>query len=426
MNVSLHKPLLTAALVSALLSAPTNIYAEEPGQPEKRIEAENAPLANMPQESPQKAIDQSALQNALYDRPFVLSGQRASLGGYAEASVNFEGSEGITEGLQFNFQRFNLFVFAPIGQRIRFISELEFEEGAQEIVLETAQIDVEVVSEFIIRAGILLTPIGAFNQNHDSPNWNFVNRPLVSTELLGATFSEVGLGAHGTFLVGPLDLDYQIYATQGLNDGVVENDLGRISVAAGRSQESFIENNNGEPALTGRLAARYSDMLELGVSAWHGAYNTFVQDGEDVDERRTLTIGAVDMRVSLPWFELRGEVARVWVQVPESLETLFGTEQWGMHVDVVAPVWKFGLLGFDNSKLEAGLRFEHVDFHQGTLGKSGDSAGSEETAIVGALALRPGTETVFRLNYGLGWSKDLVGNESVVGAKIQLGFATYF
>ncbi len=426
MHISLKYHLLTSALIAALLCAPTNMYAEEQSQPEEHIEAENAPQANLPQESPQKAIEQSALQNALYDRPFVLSGQRASLGGYAEGSVNFEGSEGITEGLQFNFQRFNLFVFAPIGQRIRFISELEFEEGALEIVLETAQIDVEVVPEFIIRAGILLTPIGAFNQNHDSPNWNFVNRPLVSTELLGATFSEVGLGAHGTFLAGPIDLDYQVYATQGLNDGVVENDLGRISVAAGRSQESFVENNNGEPAVTGRLAARYSDSLELGVSAWHGAYNTFVADGEDIDERRTLTIAAIDMRLSLPWFEIRSELAKIWVQVPESLETLFGNEQWGMHLDLVAPVWKFGLLGFDDSKLEAGLRFEHVDFHMGTLGTSGDSAGSEETAIVGALALRPGTETVFRLNYGYSWSKDLVGNDSVTGAKIQLGFATYF
>src|SRR5690606_425475 len=109
-------------------------------------------------------------------------------------------------------------------------------------------------------------------------------------------FSEVGLGAHGSFLAGPIDLDYQIYATQGLNDGVVENDLGRISVATGRSQESFVENNNGEPAVTGRMATRYLDLLELGVSAWHGAYNSYIEDGEDVDQRRTLTIGAIDMR----------------------------------------------------------------------------------------------------------------------------------
>ncbi len=422
MNISLKHSLLSAAIFSALLIAPTSIYAEDSSE----VSAEPAPQNAVAQEPAQKVVDQSALQNALYDRPFVLSGQRASLGGYAEGSVNFSGSESITEGLQFDFQRFNIFIFAPIGQRIRFISELEFEVGALEIVLETAQIDVEVVPEFIIRAGILLTPLGAFNQNHDSPNWNFVDRPLVSTGLLGATFSEVGLGAHGTFLAGPIDLDYQVYATQGLNDGVLVNDLGRISVAAGRSQESFVENNNGEPAVTGRVATRYSDMLELGVSAWHGAYNTFVDDGEEIDERRTLTIGAVDMRLTLPWFEMRGEVAKVWVQVPESLETLFGTEQWGMHVDVVAPVWKFGLLGFDDSKLEVGLRVEYVDFHMGTLGESGDSAGSEETAIVGAIALRPGTETVFRLNYGYNWTTDLVGNEAVAGAKVQLGFATYF
>ncbi len=368
----------------------------------------------------------NAHQNAVYDRPFVITGQRASVGGYAEASLNYAGSEGITDGLQFNFQRFNLFVFAPIGQRLRFISELEFERGAEEIVLETAQLDIEVAPEFIIRAGILLTPLGAFNQDHDSPNWNFVDRPIVSTGLLGATFSEVGLGAHGTFLTGPLELDYQLYLTQGLGDGILNNDLGRISVAAGRSQDAFVENNNGEPALTARLATRYADLVELGISGWHGAYNAYRLEGEDIDERRTLTIAALDLRLSFPWLELRGELAHVWAQVPSSLESLFGTRQWGMHIDAIAPVWKLQLLGFSDSRLEAGLRFEHVDFHTGILSTTGDAAGSEQTRIVAALALRPGTETVFRLNYGYEWITDLVGNQAVPGASLQLGFATYF
>ena len=31
-----------------------------------------------------------------------------------------------------------------------------------------------------LRAGIILPPVGAFNQNHDSPRWEFVDRPLAS------------------------------------------------------------------------------------------------------------------------------------------------------------------------------------------------------------------------------------------------------
>ena len=40
-------------------------------------------------------------------------------------------------------------------------------------------------------------PIGAFNVNHDGPRYEFIERPLVSTEIIPATLSEAGLGVHG-------------------------------------------------------------------------------------------------------------------------------------------------------------------------------------------------------------------------------------
>ena len=48
------------------------------------------------------------------------------------------------------------------------------------------------------------------------------------------------------------------------------------------------------------------------------------------------------------------------------------------------------------------------------------------TRVTAALALRPGTETVFGLNYGQEWASDLVGNAPARSALFQLGLATYF
>ncbi|TXC77636.1 hypothetical protein FRC91_02550 [Bradymonadales bacterium TMQ1] len=410
------------SMAAALLSAGTMAQAQETPAEAQPASAEAAPEA-----APRgagAAIDTDPLQNAIFDRPFVLSGQRAAMGGYAETRALYGVHEGISEGLSFEMTRFNLFAFAQLGSRMRFLSELEFEQGAEEIKLETAQLDVEVVPEFVIRGGIILTPLGAFNQRHDGPLWDFGDRPLVSTTLIPATLSEVGAGANGVVGLGPVELDYQVYVTQGLADGVVDNALGRTSIPMGRDPLLMEEDSNGEPAVTGRLALRYQGLAEVGFSGWHGAYNTFKAEGEEVDERRTLTLAAVDVAWTPGWLDLRGEAAWARVELPEGLASAYGEEQWGVHVDALVPLWRTLMLDLPTT-LQAGVRLEYVDYHRGEL-RSGDSAGQEHTRATAVLALRPGKETVFRLNYGLEWMTDLVGNAPERGMLVQLGLATYF
>ncbi|WP_146618084.1 hypothetical protein [Lujinxingia litoralis] len=50
---------------------------------------------------------------------------------------------------------------------------------------------------------------------------------------------------------------------------------------------------------------------------------------------------------------------------------------------------------------------------------------SSQTATKGGVDVS-GKETVFRLNYGLEWMTDLVGNSPERGMLVQLGLATYF
>ncbi len=366
-----------------------------------------------------------AQQHAVYERPFILEGQHAAIGGYAEAGLNFVGEEGVDEGPSFEFRRFNLFVFSQIGSHMRFVSELEFEHGTEEIALETAQLDILIVPEFVIRAGILLSPLGAFNQDHDAPVWDFVERPLVSTTIIPSTFSEVGAGAHGTVLAGPLELDYQLYVTQGLSDGVLDNAEGRTSIPDGRSEELFAEDNNGSPAVTGRIATRYEGLLELGLSGWRGNFNTYKIEGEHVADPRAVTIAAVDFRMTTEWLEMRGEAAYAWIAVPEDLISTFGDEQWGIHVDLVSPVLRFRALGSDSS-LNLGLRYDHVDYNESELATTGETGAAYVNKLSSSVSFRPGSETVLRLNYSRSWTVDLFGNDAARGAALQFGLATYF
>lgn len=184
----------------------------------------------------------SSSQDAVYSRPFILNINNLStaVGGYFEGNSNYFSEDGVSEGLSFEFRRFNIFLYSSIGPAIRFLSELEFEHGTEEIALETAQIDFQFVPEFVLRGGIILVPIGSFNQNHDSPRWDIIDRPLVSTQIIPATLSEVGFGAYGRFLLSRnISLMYAGYLTNGLNDGVILNSEGKTFIPDGKSEKAF-------------------------------------------------------------------------------------------------------------------------------------------------------------------------------------------
>jgi hypothetical protein len=97
---------------------------------------------------------------------------------------------------------------SSISKRIKFLSELEFEDGGKEIAIEFASVDVEFHPLANFRAGIIVNPIGAFNQNHDGPKWEFTDRPISATQMLPGTFSNVGAGLYGKNIIriGCLDM----------------------------------------------------------------------------------------------------------------------------------------------------------------------------------------------------------------------------
>lgn len=366
------------------------------------------------------------VQEGIYNRPFIGNMGRTAVGGYLEGNTEYVSEDGISEGMSMQLRRFNIFLFSSIGSRIRFISELEFEDGTAEIALETALIDVQLSPSFVLRAGVILPPIGAFNVNHDSPRWNFVDRPLVSTTIIPATLSEVGFGVHGRLAPRGFGLTYDLYATNGLSDGVILNSEGRTSLAHGKSETRFEEDNNGSPAFSGRLAAQRRSLGELGLSFYTGHYNSFKVEGDVVDEARRLTLAALDGNVSLGPLELRGEMAIARVTLPSDLVDLMGARQFGWHLDGSVPIWRPRLQGFPEAVVNADVRVEYVDHNQGRFASTDALIGQDIGAIVLGLSARPASGTVFKFNYRRQRSHDLLNNAPSNLGAIHVGFATYF
>lgn len=366
--------------------------------------------------------------NAIYRRPFINGdASSTSVGGYMEANLNHTSTAGIPEGPSFEFRRFNIFIHSSIAPRISFLSELEFEHGTEEIALETAQIDYKIDTALQLRFGIILPPIGAFNQNHDAPKWEFNDRPLVSTTLLPATLSEPGGGIHGKFLFEQFSLDYQLYATNGLGSGLVTNSTGRTSIPAGKHEGIFEEDNNGFPSFSGRVGFEYFGLGKIGLSAYWGPYNTFEVEGTTVEKRRSVTMLALDYRTEIAdRVELRGELGYGQLQRPSGVGPEIGRRQVGGHLDAIAHVWRPDLIEGVDSVLNLNLRSEFVDYNTGSLDETGESIGDEIYAVVPGISFRPVSETVIRANYRREWHVDLQNNAPVDRGVFQFGVATYF
>ncbi len=119
--------------------------------------------------------------DAVYDRPLVKAGKLpVSVGGYVEANYQYLSEEGISEGHQFQMRRLTLFVASSIAKRLKFLTEIEFEDGTKEINIEFASVDFEISPLLNFRGGVIMNPIGAFNQNHDGPKWEFIDTPNFS------------------------------------------------------------------------------------------------------------------------------------------------------------------------------------------------------------------------------------------------------
>jgi hypothetical protein len=368
--------------------------------------------------------------DATYNRPFLQLGKLpVQLGGYAEANYQYLSEDGITEGHQFQMRRVSIFISSTITKRIKFLTEIEFEDGAKEIGIEFASMDIEFDPLLNFRGGIVLNPIGGFNQNHDGPKWEFVDRPIAATQMLPATWSNAGFGLYGKRSVKDWMYGYEIYLTNGFDDKIIANAENKTFLPASKENaERFEESFNGKPLLTTKLALRNRKVGEIGLSYMGGVYNKFEEDGLMLDKKRQLNVFAIDINSTIPKINtaITAEWAWVKVDVPDTYTEQFGERQQGGFIDIVQPVCKKTILGFENAVLNAAVRVEYVDWNKGKFKSTGGNIADDVFSIVPAISFRPTAQTVFRFNYRYNWQKDILGNPPAKLAGFQFGFATYF
>jgi hypothetical protein len=368
--------------------------------------------------------------DAVYNRPFLtVKKTPVALGGYVEANWQHLGTDGISEGHQFQMRRLTLFIASSISKRIKFLSEIEFEDGTKEINIEFASMDIEFHPLLNLRGGIVMNPIGAFNQNHDGPKWEFVDRPISATQMLPATWSNVGFGLYGKLYKRNWVYAYEAYLTNGFDDQIIGNTENKTFLPASKlNRDRFEESFNGQPLATVKAAVRNTHLGELGVSFMGGVYNKFQDDGLTFDVKRRVDVLAFDYNKTFSTTRtyLNAEWAFVFVDVPETYSQQFGERQSGGFLDIVQPILKRSVFGFEKSVINAVCRLEYVDWNVGTFQETDTNISDHMKSIVAGVSWRPTQQTVLRLNYRYNWQTDLLGNPAAQTAGFQFGFSSYF
>ncbi len=368
--------------------------------------------------------------DAVYDRPFLKFNKvPIALGGYLEANSIYSSTDGVSEGLSFQARRLTMFMSASIYKRIKFLAELEFEDGTKEIGIEFAAMDISLLPLLNFRGGIVMNPIGGFNQNHDGPKWEFIERPDEAVQLLPATWSNVGFGFFGKTHFGNWIAGYEVYITNGFDDSVIDNEENKTYLPASKQNRNrFEESNNGIPLLSGKLAIKNRKIGELGVSYMGGVYNTFKMEGLIVDSKRRLDVFSVDFNSTIKksGTYLVGEASYILVDVPNTYTQQYGNQQFGAFIDIVQPIIRRKILDWENASLNIAARFDYVDWNIGTFKESNTNIGDQRISITPAMSFRPSSQTVLRLNYRYSWDTDIFFNEKSRSASIMFGFSTYF
>jgi len=273
------------------------------------------------------------------------------------AYEDFEDEDSTFEG------EIDFFARLQLTDRLAGFAQLEFhgaghgqeEEGAEgaeiEIELEQAYLEYTYSEAFKPTFGVVLVPWGRYNKRHFDPVNDFHSQPLVFTSVTPGTWKEVGAGFSGRKGIGKWAVNYEAYVVNGIGDEITDT--------AGEHGSIGADNNNNK-AWVGRLGFEPTRNLEIGVSGYHGEYDSG-------DDSTIYGLGA-DFDFNWKEFELKGEYSMFNLEDGEVEDHEIGDieapeDLYGYYIEGNYHFWpsflknSFLTKQFPNSVLTASLRY---------------------------------------------------------------------
>ncbi|MNS37869.1 hypothetical protein D3C72_701020 [compost metagenome] len=293
--------------------------------------------------------------------------KRTGVGGYFDIEFKqpFDGKPST-----FDLHRLVLTTSSYLHENLFFNAEIEYEHGGLinagtndgELKIEQVWADYTINDLLALRAGVVLIPFGIVNVLHDSDVRETTTRPLMASTIIPTTWMEPGVGVHGiAYPTEEWQLTYEAYLTQGLN--------GNISAARGvrNARPSLANDNNGNKAVTGRVALSPWLGFEVGLDGYHGSY--------DVTGEQHMTMLGADLSYTAGPFELVGEFANIAteggtftpagasapVAIPTGLNGYYLEGRYRFFPEFLQSTWLGRGGGFSNPTFTAFARYGGAD-----------------------------------------------------------------
>jgi hypothetical protein len=349
--------------------------------------------------------------------------EHTTIGGYGE--VHYTNATGPDTPGEVNVRRFVLYLAHSFSERLAFRSELEVEDtkvegGAEggEVALEQLYLDYTLSPAAIIRAGLVLPPIGIINETHEPPTFNGVERPAFDRDVIPSTWRDIGVGLVGA-LPGSSGVSYRVYFLNGLVASGFSADAG---IRGGRQEGK--EASFANPSLTGRLEwARPG--LRLGGSFWYGgSANQDPALGTGTFDNAVALVSA-DARYEVGPFMFRGVVANVSIADADLIDAAYGSGV-GSRIAGGYVEGAYNLLGTlapaSAQQLNAFVRHERYNTQAGVpSGVTRDDALARRVTTFG-LSYKPVYNVVFKGDYQLRRNRAGVGEDE----QLSLGVGYQF
>jgi len=422
MKGAARKRMVSAGLVVvwALASWATAIAGTTPAAPNKSEPAKSPARGTTQQPAkPEPAtvlipVDEHAFSPDA--APYHGSLENIAWGGHGELRFGYDLTAGVSDPSWFHVGRANGFVLAKLGSRFRLGGQASYDRTPDDFTLERAELIARLGRTREAHAGIFLVPLGRTNLDHDAPQYEFGERSLVATEILGVPNAELGAGLRGAGSWSrAMPFTYEADLVTGFDDGIIMDASGGTRLPAGRNNYG---DQNGLPALSARFAIQPSVDTEIGLSAQSGPYNQTKVGGVTVDRTRFVHVVAADAVTRAMGVSWALEGAGAMIDVPPALQALYAQRQWGASLEATRTLRAPLFAAWHGTSLSGGLRAEKVDFDTRV---SGDS----RTRLGASLNIRPHPYAIVRFGWYYEWRRDRFDNLTPLGG-LTLTAASYF
>jgi len=308
------------------------------------------------------AIAQETKQDSLRVVNRLLSdynSNKLTIGGYAQ--IDYNEPDGSTPG-KLDVHRLVMLFGYKFNEKVSFLTEIELEH-VKEVYVEQAFINYNINSNFNIKGGLMLVPMGIVNEYHEPPTFYGVERPGVDHDIVPTTWREIGVGVSGKF--NDLALKYQAYIFNGFvsyknGEGTLR---GKDGLRKGRQKaaESIINSPN--------LSVKFDYYgilgLKIGLAGYFGKTQT---DDASLDASTVgVSMIGIDARYIYKALELRGQYISTSLSgtgdYNDSTGKDLGSKMNGYYGEIA-----YDLMPVLNKKLVLFTRYEKFNTHKETEG----------------------------------------------------------